>query len=203
MLRSLRTALATLGLSLALVTGVPASGVAQPQKYVVDETHLAVAFLVGHIGFADTLGQFLKASGSFVFDEEARTLTDVRAEIETASVFTNHDARDNHVRSKDFLWADEHPTITFVGTRAEPTGERTGKVHGDLTIRGVTQPAVLDVTWNRSGRYPFGEKHYAIGVSARATIKRSDFGMTYALQGNLVGDEVQIILELEGIRQEG
>ena len=203
MLRLLRTALAIAGLSFAAITVAPAPGVAQPHKYVIDETHLAVAFLVSHIGFADTLGQFLTARGSFVFDEDARALSDVRAEIEAASVFTNHEARDNHVRSKDFLWADEHPTITFVGTRAEPTGERTGKVYGDLTVRGVTQPVVLDMTWNRSGRYPFGKKHYAIGLSARTTIKRSDFGMTYALQGDLVGDDVQIILEFEGIREEG
>ena len=67
----------------------------------------------------------------------------------------------------------------------------------------MTQPVVLDVTWNRSGRYPFGDKHYAIGISARTSIKRSDFGMTYALEGDMVGDTVDIILEFEAIRQGG
>lgn len=59
----------------------------------------------------------------------------------------------------------------------------------------------LDVVWNKSGDYPFGDHHYAIGLSARTTIKRSDFGMTYALAGGLVADEVEIILEFEAIRQ--
>lgn len=106
------------------------------------------------------------------------------------------------MRKKDFLWAEEHPVIRFTGTGAKPTGERTGIVSGDLTIRGVTRPVTLDVTWNRSGRYPFGDKHYAIGISARTTVKRSDFGMTYALEGDMVGDDVEILLEFEAIRQE-
>ncbi|WP_420565980.1 YceI family protein [Thalassobaculum sp.] len=185
--------------SLCLMPGLAR---AQPYEYVIDREHVAVAFSVGHLGFADVLGRFLEVTGSFTFDEEARALSDVTAEIQTASVTSDHEARDDHLRKKDFLWAEEHPVIRFTGTGAEPTGERTGKVFGDLTIRGVTQPVVLDVTWNRSGRYPFGDKHYAIGISARATIKRSDFGMTYALEGDMVEDEVDIVLEFEAIRQE-
>ncbi|SDF68978.1 MULTISPECIES: YceI family protein [Thalassobaculum] len=175
---------------------------AEPYEYVIDPEHTAVAFSVRHLGFADVLGRFLEVAGSFTFDEEARTLSDVTAEIQAASVTSDHAARDDHLRKKDFLWVGEHPEIRFTGTGAEPTGERTGKVFGDLTIRGVTQPVVLDVTWNRSGRYPFGDKHYAIGISARTSIKRSDFGMTYALEGDMVGDEVDIVLEFEAIRQE-
>ncbi len=175
---------------------------AEPHRYVIDPEHAVVAFTVHHLGFADVLGQFLELEGAFTFDEETRTLADVQAGIRASSVFTNHEARDDHVRKKDFLWADEHPVIRFVGTGAEPTGERTGKVYGDLTLRGVTRPVVLDVTWNRSGRYPFGDKHYAIGISATASIDRSDFGMTYALEGDMVGDTVDIILEFEAIRQE-
>lgn len=188
---------------LAASLAVPTSVRAEPHRYVIDPTHFTAAFLVQHLGFAATLGQFLEGGGSFTFDEETRLLTDVRADIKTASVFSNVEARDQHLRSKDFLWADDHPSITFVGTKAEPTGERTGKVHGDLTIRGVTRPVVLDVTWIKSGHYPFGDKHYAIGISARTTIKRSEFGMTYAVEGNIVGDAVDIILEFEAIRQDG
>lgn len=175
---------------------------AQPYEYVIDPEHTVIAFSVSHIGFADVHAWFLETEGSFTFDEETRALSDVRATIETASVFSAHEARDGHIRKKDFLWAEEHPAITFVGTGAEPTGERTGKVFGDLTIRGVTKPVVLDVTWNKSGRYPFGTKHYAIGLSARTSVNRSDFGMTYALEGDIVGDTVDILLEFEAIRQE-
>lgn len=175
---------------------------AQPYDYVIDPEHTVIAFSVSHLGFADVHAWFLETEGSFTFDEETRALSNVRAEIQASSVFSAHDARDDHIRKKDFLWADEHPAITFVGTGAEATGERTGKVFGELTIRGVTQPVVLDVTGNKSGRYPFGTKHYAIGLSARTSVNRSDFGMTYALQGDIVGDTVDILLEFEAIRQE-
>ena len=76
----------------------------------------------------------------------------------------------------------------------------TGKVTGDLTIRGVTRPVTLDVKLNKTGVYPYID-NYVAGISARATIKRSDFGMTYAVENGWVGDEVDIIIELEAIRE--
>jgi polyisoprenoid-binding protein YceI len=144
---------------------------------------------------------FRTAEGSFVFDPDVPAVSEIKVSIDAASVFTNHDKRDEHLRNADFLDVANHPRLTFVGRTATPTGPRTGKISGDLTIRGVTRPVTLDVTWNKSGEYPFADRHYATGVSARTTIKRSDFGMTYALQGDLVGDDVDIILEFEAIRQ--
>lgn len=199
----------TLALSALIATGLGLSSVgagtakAEPASYKLDPSHLTIAFLVRHLGYADTLGQFLEANGSFVYDDEARTVENIVVEIDTASVFSNHEARDNHLRSNDFLAADENPVIRFVGTGAEPTGETTGRIMGDLTIRGVTRPVVLDVTLNKAGNYPWGDKHYALGLSARTTIKRSEFGMMYAVEGGIVGDEVDIILEFEAIRQDG
>lgn len=172
---------------------------AAPATYRLDPEHTTIAFLVRHIGYADTLGQFLKAEGSFVFDEEARTLSDLEVSIDAASVFTNHAARDDHLRKADFLHVAEHPAITFVGTSAEPTGPNTGKVTGDLTILGVTRPVTLDVTLNKTGLYPYID-HYVAGISARTVIRRSEFGMTYAVENGWVGDEVQVIIEVEAIR---
>ena len=174
---------------------------AEPARYELDPEHVAVAFLVDHIGFARTLGKFLEVEGSFVFDETVPALSDLQVEIAAESVFTAHERRDNHVRSNDFLAVDDHPAITFVMTEAEPTGERTGLVTGDLTVRGVTRPVTLDVTWNKSGPYPFND-NYVTGISARTTIQRSDFGMTYAVENGLVGDEVEILIEAEAIRQD-
>lgn len=190
-------------LAVLLVTLPSLSVLAEPQRYRLDPEHLVVAFKSRHLGISDVLGQFLKASGSFVYDEQARTVEDIRVEIRADSVFTNHDARDGHVRSADFLDARAHPVIAFVGTRSEATGERSGKVHGDLTVRGVTRPVVLDVTLIGAGEYPFGDKHHAVGVSATTVLKRSEFGMTYALEGGMVGDEVPVIIEFEAIRQDG
>lgn len=185
----------------ALAGLLAAAGVADaaPYRYRIDPEHLVVAFTVRHIGYHDVLGQFLKAEGSFTLDEGARAVSAIEVAIDAGSVFTNHKARDEHVRSGDFLDAGGHPAITFVGTGAEPTGEQTGRVAGDLTLRGVTRPVVLDVTLNKSAKYPIGD-NYVVGISARTTLKRSEWGMTYAVEGAFVGDEVAVVIELEAIR---
>ncbi len=189
---------AAMAVALAAIGAAPAA--AAPEAYEIDPAHLSIGFLVHHIGYADTLGMFLEGAGRFTFDAEARTLSDLTVTIRADSVFTNHERRDGHLRGGDFLDVETHPEITFVGTGAEPTGERTGRVTGDLTILGVTQPVTLDVTWNKSGPYPFGNS-YAIGISARTVVQRSAFGMTYAVDNGWVGDEVAVIIELEAIRQ--
>lgn len=198
-------ALSRHGLRLACLAGglaaaAPAA-VAEPHRYEIDPAHFSIVFSADHIGYADTWGMFLEASGSFVFDEEARELSDLVVTVDPASVFTNHDRRDGHLRGADFLHVEAHPEARFVMTGAEPTGERTGTVSGDLTLRGVTRPVVLDVTWNKSGAYPFGNA-YAIGISAETTIRRSEFGMTYAVENGWVGDEIPIRIDLEAVRQD-
>lgn len=186
-------------LSLTVLSGLPAVALAQPTRYAIDPEHATVAFLVKHIGYANVLGQFLTLQGGFTYDAAARRLSDLSVAIDARSVFSNHAERDGHLRKEDFLHADAHPTIRFVASAAEPTGENTGRVLGDLTVRGVTRPVVLEVTKNKEGRYPWGE-NYVVGISARTTLKRSEFGMTYALDGALVADEVQVLIELEAIR---
>ena len=192
----------------AVAVAVVLAGALQPlparaaaQRYVIDPNHMAIAFFISHVGYARTMGQFTRAEGSFVFDDEEPSVRDIDVRIDAASVNTQHQARDGHLRKEDFLWVEKYPDITFRGTSAKQTGPRTGEITGDLTLRGVTKPVTLDVTWNKSGGYPFGDKHWAAGFSGRTTIKRSDYGMTYALVGGLVGDEVEIILEFEAIRQ--
>lgn len=192
--------LKALGVSVILLGGLlgpPTQARAEPARYVLDKDHLSIAFLVEHIGFAKTLGMFRSAEGSFTFDEAKLTVSDISVSIDAASVFTNHKARDKHLASKDFLAVADHPKITFVGKSADKTGPKTGTVTGELTIRGAPRPVVLDVTWNRTGAYPFGAKHTAIGISARTTVKRSDYGMTYAVANGWIGDDVEIIIEFE------
>lgn len=186
-----------------LAAGLTASpAAAAPTTFEIDPTHTAVAFLVEHIGFAMTLGQFTRIEGSFVYDAEAQSLSDVAVTVDPASVFTNDERRDQHVRNADFLNIEEHPAITFAATEYEVTGENTGKVTGDLTILGITNPIVLDVTLNKDDVYPFGHQKRTLGISARGTVLRSEYGMSYALAGNLVGDEVDLIIEFEAIAAE-
>ncbi|MDJ0983355.1 MAG: YceI family protein [Kiloniellales bacterium] len=175
---------------------------ANPARYEIDPAHFSVGFLVHHIGYADTLGMFLEGGGSFTFDEAAPAVTDIEVTIQADSVFTNHDRRDKHVKGSDFLDVDDHPEIRFVGREARPTGENSGEVTGDLTILGVTRPITLQVIKNKIGDYPFGAgPPYVVGVSVRGTVKRSEFGMTYAVENGWVGDEVELIIEFEAIRQ--
>ncbi|WP_225889788.1 YceI family protein [Indioceanicola profundi] len=188
-----------LGIGLAL-SGGPAA--AEPRTYRIDPDHASFAFRISHMGLAHVTGFFREVEGSFTFDEEAMTISDVKVEVATDSVDTGHKERDAHLRKKDFLWSEEHPTMSFVSTGTERTEERTGRITGDLTLRGVTRPVTFTLTYNGSRRYPFGDKHHAVGAEARGAIRRSEFGMTYGLEGNLVGDEVEIVIGLEGIQQE-
>ncbi|MCG8598130.1 MAG: YceI family protein [Kiloniellales bacterium] len=192
---------AVLGGGLTVAAAPPAQ--AAPARYEIDPAHFSVGFLVHHIGYADTLGMFLEGAGSFTFDEAAPAVSDIEVTIQADSVFTNHDRRDQHVKGGDFLDVDDHPEIRFVGREARPTGENTGEVTGDLTILGVTRPITLQVTKNKIGAYPFGAgPPYVVGVSVRGTVKRSEFGMTYAVENGWVGDEIELIIEFEAIRQD-
>jgi polyisoprenoid-binding protein YceI len=187
----------------ALLLAAPSAGArAEPHRYTIDPNHFSIGFSANHTNYDNVLGMFLKGQGSFVFDEDKRELSDLSVVIQADSVFTNYEERDKHLRSSDFLWASKHPDIIFVMTEAVPTGERTGKVTGNLTLRGVTRPVTLDVTWNKSAKYAYNND-YAMGLSARTVIKRSDWGITYALDTDFwVGDEIPLRFEIEAIRQD-
>ena len=191
--------LAVIGLTLAFMPG-PAS--AEPQSYRLDHEHMNIAFLVQHLSFASVLGMFHEAEGSIVFDEEGLALQSIDVSVATASVDTHHNFRDNHLRSRDFLDSSNYPDMTFTMTSAQQTGERTGAITGELTLVGETRPMTLDVEWKDSGNYSFGDRHYAIGISARGSILRSEWGMTYGVADGLVGDEIVIIIEAEFIRED-
>ena len=174
---------------------------AQPARYEIDPEHFSVGFLVDHIGYAKVLGLFQKAGGSFTFDEKAGTLSDVRIAIDSASVFTGHRKRDDHLRGTDFLNAVEFPQIVFKGASAKRSGERTFIVEGQLEMLGKTQPVTVNFTWNKSAQYELpGVKAYVMGASGRGSFKRSAFGMSYAVANGWVGDTVELILEFEARR---
>jgi polyisoprenoid-binding protein YceI len=156
---------------------------------------------VEHIGYAKVLGFFREGGGSYRFDEQTGALSDVVIEVETESVFTSHDRRDQHLRSADFLDTRRFPTMTFTTTSARRTGEQTFEVEGSLEMLGVSGPLTLSASWNKSAEYPIGDRQYVMGVSARGTLQRSDFGMTYGVENGWVGDTVEIIIEFEACRR--
>ncbi len=192
-------ALAAGALSLSVATAsLSGAAKAEPAEFVLDPTHTYITFFVSHIGYSDMAGMFLESSGSFIYDEEAQELQSATITVNTDSVFTNHDARDKHLRGSDFLNTGEFPEMTFVATKAEKLSDTQGTLTGDLTLLGVTKPITLDVTLNKAGKYPFGAGHYAVGIDATGSFKRSDFGMTYGVDGNIVGDEIKLVIGLEG-----
>jgi polyisoprenoid-binding protein YceI len=176
---------------------------AEPARYELDPEHLTIAFLVEHIGYARTLGQFLTATGHYTFDAATGALSAVEVVVETDSVDTHHEARDRHLTSRDFLDSGTHPTMTFTAQAAQRTGERTFVVVGELELLGQRRPLALDATLNKSAPYPIGARAEVMGVSLRGTLKRSDFGMTYGVADGLVGDDVEILIELEARRVAG
>lgn len=193
----------TRSLILALVlTPVAGAASAEPARYGLDPAHTVVSFMVDHVGYSQVLGIFGEVSGGFTWDDETRELSDVEITVETASVDTFDDARDEHVQKGDFLAVADHPAMTFTADGGTPTGETTGTVTGDLTLLGQTHPLTLDVTLNKAEVYPFGHQKFTLGLSASGSLMRSDWGMDYGVANGLVGDEVAITISTEAIRQD-
>ena len=177
---------------------------AQVARYELDPDHTTVAFLVDHIGYAKVLGLFRSARGSYRFDEATATLSEVRIEVETASVFSNQRKRDDHLKGPDFLNSGEFPRMVFTASSARRTSERNFEINGQLELLGKSLPLTLQATWNKSAESPMGgplRKPYVMGVSARGSFKRSAYGMNYAVSNGWVGDEVPLIIEFEAVRQ--
>lgn len=176
---------------------------AEPATFEVDDEHFSMSFDIMHIGYAPVMGMFREVEGAFVYDEETGELASGQLVFKANSVFTNHDKRDDHLRNKDFLNAGQHKDITFTVTGFERTGDNTGIVTGDLTLLGQTNPVDVEVTLNKAADYPIGHESYTLGISASTVINRSDWGMTYGLDQDLVGDEVTLRFGFEAIKDTG
>jgi polyisoprenoid-binding protein YceI len=169
------------------------------EKWEIDTVHSGVAFTVRHMVIAKVHGQFTKWTGTLDLDSANLPASKIEVKIEAASIDTRDAQRDTHLRSADFLDAEKHPHIEFRSTRIEEAGAKKYKVHGDLTIRGVKRPVVLDTVFGGQGKDPWGSQR--VGFEATTKIDRKEFGLQWntALEagGFLVGDTVDISLELE------
>ncbi len=195
----IRQALMTASAAAAFAV-MPLLGAAQAaDSYKIDPMHTNVLFVVDHLGFSNMIGQFQDFEGSFTFDGKSVEGAAVKIVIKTASVDTDHEARDKHLKSPDFFNAQEFPKMTFVSTGFESTGEKTAKMTGDLTLLGVTKPVTLDVTFNKADKFPMDPNVFIAGFSAKGTINRIDYGMKYA--AGAIGDNVTLWIEAEGHKQ--
>jgi polyisoprenoid-binding protein YceI len=203
----MRTLLITLAALLTLAA-LPLFVSAQPaqdkkaksaQTFTIDGVHSAVVFKIKHLGVGDFYGRFNDISGEFTWREGHADDCSVDVAIAAESVDTGNQQRDNHLRSPDFFNAAEHEQITFVSDDIKRVGENY-EAHGELTLHGVTRPVVVTLVWNGAGDkgQRFG---YRGGLSAEFTIKRTDFGMDTYVENGLLGDEVTLMVGLEGVRK--
>lgn len=168
-------------------------------KWTLDPTHSQIEFTVRHMMFAKVKGAFNTFNAEIEADPEDLTDASVTFTIDAASVDTNNEDRDNHLRSGDFFDVENHPNLVFAAKKIVKTGEGEYDVTGDMTIRGVTREETFKVTYNGSGKDPWG--NVKAGFSAEGSINRSDYGLTWnaALEtgGVLVGDEIKIAMDIQ------
>lgn len=175
-----------------------------PGTYEIDPAHTSVTFRVQHMAISKVRGSFTGVRGTIVVGE-APAGSSAQVEIDTSSIDTAQEQRDQHLRSGDFLNVEQYPTLTFRGTQAEQDGDGW-KVRGELTIAGVTRPVTLDVEFDGAGPDILGNpENPRAGFSAETKINREDFGLAWnqALEtgGWLVGKEVKIELDVEAARE--
>ena len=173
---------------------------AAPTVYDIDTAHSSATFKVKHLSISTVSGGFGKVSGKMTWDQADPTKSSVEATIDAASIDTQNGGRDEHLKSPDFFDVATHPTITFKSTKVEAAGEGRLKVTGDLTLRGVTKPVVLDVEGPVAPiKDPRG--NMKTGATATTKINRQDFGVSWSKTldggGLVVSDDVWITIELE------
>ena len=167
-------------------------------NYAFDKAHTNILMKVSHRGFSDFYLEARDYTGAFILDESQPENSSVSIEIKADSIDGDHEKLNAHLRSEDFFDVANYPLIRFESKRVETEANKIIRIHGDLTIKSVTKTVTLNVTGNKTGINPFSKKYIA-GFSANTVIKRSAYTMDYGVPG--IGDEVEILIELEGIKQ--
>jgi len=168
--------------------------------YNIDPAHSLIGFAVRHLEINWVEGRFKDFKGTINFDEKDVTKSSVEFTAQVASVDTEVEARDKHLRTADFFDVEKYPEMIFRSTRVERKG-KAYVLHGDLTLKGVTKPVALPFTVTGAVKDPWGNTRF--GIEAHTKINRRDFGVNYgnAFAGGLdVGNEVTIDLRLEAVQ---
>ncbi|MFT3667121.1 MAG: YceI family protein [Pseudoxanthomonas sp.] len=181
-------------LLIAALFAFAGSAFAAPVTYTLDPGHTNVLASWNHFGYSNPSINFGQVDGTLVYDADKVSASSVQVTLPLTGLSALADQFYDHLTSDKWFDAAKYPTATFKSTKVEAAGEGKLKVTGDLTIKGVTKPVVLDVTLNKAGEHPM-KKVPAIGFDATATVKRSDFGVgAYA---PMVSDEVVLKITTE------
>jgi len=171
-------------------------------EYAIDTDHSTVGFKIRHL-FSWVNGTYDTFEGSFVYEPEVPDNWSVSAKIDASSINTNVAPRDKHLRSADFFDVEKYPSITFKSTEVTDVAGDTAKLHGILSLHGVEKQVVLDLEIHGVGEDPWG--NVKSGFTATTTVNRTDFGLNWneTLESGklLVGEEVKITIDVEGIQQ--
>ncbi|MEO1278603.1 MAG: YceI family protein [Planctomycetota bacterium] len=180
-------------------TYVPASYArSSAANYTVDGVHSGVVFRIIHAGAAPFYGMFTGLSGDMTIDPSDPSATRINVEIDTTKVATGNDNRDDHLRSADFFNARQFPTATFSASGGKAAGNGSMEIEGELTMLGVTKSVTATMTPTGEGQFRNSTR---AGFETTLTFKRSDFGMTAYIDQGTLGDEIQLIVFIEGIEQ--
>ena len=181
---------------LSLIAMFAAPALAAPENYTIDPRHTFPSFEVNHLGFSTQRGRFNATSGKITLDRQAKSGT-VQVTIDTSSISTGVPKLEEHLRGEDFFDVAQHPAMTFKSSNLKFNGDVPVAAEGEITIRGITKPVTLTITSFKCGPNPVAKKD-ACGADATATIKRSDFGMKYALPA--LGDDVKLVINVEALK---
>lgn len=187
----------------ALVVALCAAMPTMAAEYVIDADHSTVGFKVRHLAISSVAGNFGKFEGNFVYDPADPKKSSAQAKIEAKTIDTAQQKRDDHLRAEDFLFVEKFPEISFKSKEIKDATAESFKVVGDLSIRGVSKPVVLDVSVGGTAKDMYGNER--IAFSATTKINRKDFGLAWnkllETGALVVGEEVQIAIEIEGVKK--
>lgn len=171
---------------------------AAPQgEYVLDPAHASVVWSLSHAGLSQYTARFDKITGALDFDPDAPENSRVDIIIDPMSVHTGLPDFDMTIATDSkYLDAENYPEIRFTSTSIQVTGEKTGLITGDLTLRGVTKPVTLETTFNGVGK-SYGHPGETLGFSAKGEFLRSDFGLDYLITLGNIGDKITLRIETE------
>lgn len=181
-----------------LLAAVPVS-LAQTSTWIPDKAHSEVDFAVVHMTLSNVHGRFGNIGGSIVLNESDISKSTVNITVDTSTVDTGVSGRDNDLKSNNFFDVAQYPTATFVSTRIAKSANGL-IVNGNLTLHGVTKPVTLEVV-GPTGPVPGMDHKPHSGFSAKATIRRTDFGIAAKVPTAIVGDEVNLTIDLDVARQ--
>jgi polyisoprenoid-binding protein YceI len=198
MLRSFVAGIAFTAITLVGSFVAAQSGESTAQRvYKVDNVHSSALFRTGHLGASQLWGRFNSIDGDFTMNEGGATPLFIDMKVKTDSVDTNNASRDKHLRSPDFFNVKEYPEMTFKSTSSRKTGDNRYSVTGDFTMLGKTKPITVELETFGPVTNPRGGNQLA-GFETIFDIKRSDYGMKYGIMPDGAGDNVRVIVSIEG-----